>query len=376
MLALVIFLMAFPFEQRIISTARAESSKSKPHKKVSDDLLDESGKRVRQGRGQELIPVIIQTPDTNTLPSTLGKMGGRINRSFRKLRAMSAQLPAQAVAALASRADISYISADRQTQVTGHLEATTGADQARAYQGADTGAIDGSGVGIAILDSGIYTQHKSFDTRIVASVDFTGENRTDDPYGHGTHVASIAAGNSMIAWGAYTGIAPAAKIINVRVLDSQGRGSVSAALAGIDWCITNKATYNIRVLNMSFGTTAVDSYLYDPLCQAVRQAFYNGLVVCVAAGNLGKDEQGAKIYGAVHSPGIEPSAITVGAVNTRGTKSRADDIVTSYSSRGPTRAHWTDSEGVKHYYNLINPYLISPGNKIISGISQVLNIVT
>jgi subtilisin family serine protease len=182
----------------------------------------------------------------------------------------------------------------------------------------------------------------------------------------GTHVASIAAGNNHVDNGKYTGIAPEAKIINVRVLNSVGAGSMSNAIAGIDWCIANKSLYNIRVLNMSFGSVAVDSYVNDPLCQAVRRAFNAGIVVCVAAGNVGKDLNGTKIFGAIHSPGIEPSAITVGAANTLGTNSRADDTVATYSSRGPTRGYYTDTLGVKHYDNLVKPDLIAPGNKIIA----------
>jgi serine protease AprX len=175
---------------------------------------------------------------------------------------------------------VKFISLDRPTQVTGHLEVTTGAAIARTYGTSTTGTIDGRGIGIAVLDSGVYSAHHSFNTgRVVASVDFTGEGRTDDPYGHGTHVAAIAAGNNHVANGAYTGIAPAAKIINVRVLNSLGAGSMSDAIAGIDWCIANKALYNIRVLNLSFGTVAVDSYVNDPLCQAVRRAFNAGIVV-------------------------------------------------------------------------------------------------
>src|SRR6185503_17592041 len=102
----------------------------------------------------------------------------------------------------------------------------------------------------------------------------------------------------------YTGIAPEANLINVRVLNSVGSGTASNTIAGIDWCIANKAVYNIRILNLSLGTTAVDSYIDDPLCQAVRRAYAAGLVVCVAAGNAGKDANGNKIYGGIHSPGI------------------------------------------------------------------------
>ncbi len=79
-----------------------------------------------------------------------------------------------------------------------------------------------------------------------------------------------------------------------------------------------------------------------------------------AAGNDGKNASGQKIYGQIHSPGNEPSVITVGASNTFGTDSRADDTITTYSSRGPTRSSWTDEQGVQHYDNLIKPDVSLP----------------
>ena len=88
-------------------------------------------------------------------------------------------------------------------------------------------------------------------------------------------------------------------------------------------------------------------------------------MVVAAAGNDGKDASNPKLYGRIHSPGNEPSVITVGAANTFGTDSRSDDDVATYSSRGPTRSYWKDSKGVKHYDNLIKPDLVAPGNKII-----------
>jgi len=115
---------------------------------------------------------------------------------------------------------------------------------------------------------------------------------------------------------------------------------------------------------MSLGTPAVDSYKNDPICRAVRQLVDAGIVVVAAAGNDGKDLLHPKIYGRIHSPGNEPSAITVGAANTFGTDARNDDGVTTYSSRGPTRSYWKDSKGTKHYDNLIKPDMVAPGNKL------------
>src|SRR5205085_9866939 len=115
-------------------------------------------------------------------------------------------------------------------------------------------------------------------------------------------------------------------------LNSQGAGTTSAVLAALDWVMTNRAAYNIKVVNMSLGTPAVDSYKNDPVCKAVRRLVDAGVVVVAAAGNNGKNNVGQKLYGQIHSPGDEPSAITVGASNTFGTDGRSDDGVASYSS--------------------------------------------
>src|SRR5437016_7043204 len=192
------------------------------------------------------------------------------------------------------------------------------------------GTFDGSGVVIAVLKSGIDPNHVALTyaqarSRIVVNQDFTGELDangfpiTSDPYGHGTHVANIAAGNGKVAQGSYVGIAPNASIINLRVLNSQGVGTEAALLSALDWVASNRSTYNIRVINMSLGMPAIDSYQFDPVCQAVRSLVNSGVVAVTAAGNNGKDSNGNKVYGLIECPGNEPSAITVGAANPFGT---------------------------------------------------------
>ena len=116
---------------------------------------------------------------------------------------------------------------------------------------------------------------------------------------------------------------------------------------------------------MSLGLSAISSYEDDPVCLAARKLANAGVVVVAAAGNNGKNSAGQKVYGQIHSPGNEPSVITVGAVNTFGTDNRSDDKVATYSSRGPTRSYSTDTYGVKHYDNLVKPDLVAPGNKLV-----------
>lgn len=375
--------------KRFGSTAQAHSQKTVNNdnpvggtvSKVSEDLqeLMDKGSEIRVADADaspQMVDVIIQTfskPGRKLLRALRSK-GGFLLSNYDNVDAVAAHVPVDQIGEIASESDVNYVSLDRPTQATGHLETTTGANIARNYGNSSTGSINGSGVGIAILDSGVYGSHESFsDQRVVYQRDFTGEGRTDDPYGHGTVVASMAAGASV--GGNYTGIAPAAKIINLRVLNGQGTGRTSDAIAAIDWCISNKPNYNIRVINLSLGATAVDSYVNDPLCQAVRRAVNAGIVVCVAAGNAGKNANGTKIYGGIHSPGIEPSAITVGVSNTFGTDGRWDDAVATYSSRGPTRGYYIQN-GVKHYDNLLKPDLVAPGNKIVGAMSPNNYLVT
>src|ERR1041385_8253546 len=116
---------------------------------------------------------------------------------------------------------------------------------------------------------------------------------------------------------------------------------------------------------MSLGMQAVESYKYDPLCRAVRGLVNSGVAVFAAAGNDGKDASGQKLYGTIHSPGIEPSAFTIGATNSFQTDGRHDDAVASYGSRGPTRSYWVDTNGVTHHDNLLKPDLVAPGNKLV-----------
>ena len=336
-------------------------------RKVSKDIL----KKVAEGRGGDFVRVIVQPANSADLSidTTLVFSGGENIRKFKNFAVRVVTLPVAAAVALASRNDVSYVSLNRDVMPMGHLSRTTGADQIR-NSGSSSTSLDGTGVGIAILDSGIDTDHHSFlnrsnNVRVVYSEDFTGEGRTDDPYGHGTHVASLAAGNGRISNAQYIGIAPNANLINLRVLNSAGVGTTAHVLRALDWVATNRTTYNIRVVNMSLGMPAIDSYRNDPVCRAVRRLVDAGVVVFAAAGNNGKDSEGNKVYGHIHSPGNEPSAITVGATNTFGTDDRSDDAIATFSSRGPTRSFTTDDGGVRHYDNLIKPDLVAPGNKLV-----------
>lgn len=306
------------------------------------------------------------TPEV-VLQEKLALLGGRINQKLDRAGLLVIEAPRAAIRQIAADSNIAYVSPDRLLGATtsGYVERVSGRADMLRLSGCDK--IDGADMNVAVLDSGIWGQHHSIGDRLLTGVDFTGRGLTkSDPFGHGTHVASLAIGKPHVSKGAYEGLAPGAKVVNLRVLDAEGRGSVSWALNAINWLMTNAAKNKIRVVNMSFGAAAVDSYKNDPLCQAVRRLVNVGMVVVVAAGNDGKASNGKKIYGRIHSPGNEPSAITVGAANTRGTDTRNDDGIATFSSRGPTRSSYVDVNGVRRYDNLIKPDLVATGNKLVA----------
>jgi subtilisin family serine protease len=192
--------------------------------KISPDLRQ----LILSGNGDARVKVIVQTKSAS--PSLLGGLldtvGGLLVGVLSNLNIRIVDVEANNVEVLAADPDVTYISLDNLVRSSGHVTNTTGTQQVRAQKSllGLNSTLDGSGVTIAVLDSGIDSKHKSFATtgKIKFSKDFTGENRTDDPWGHGTHVAAIAAGDGAPTGGAYEGIAPAASLVNLRVLNSQG----------------------------------------------------------------------------------------------------------------------------------------------------------
>ena len=258
------------------TSARAAASNTLPSaisSKISPDLQ----KLILSGNGDTRVKVIVQSTSstTNLLGSLLNTVGGLLVSVLANLNIRILDVTVDSVEVLASDPSVSYISLDAPVRSSGHITNTTGTQQVRAQKSllGLNNTLDGSGVTIAILDSGIDSKHKSFATtgKIKFSKDFTGENRTDDPWGHGTHVAAIAAGDGAPTSGAYEGIAPGANLVNLRVLDSNGVGRVSNVLAALDWLMANKGNYGVRVVNMSLGTPAISSYEDDPICNAVRK---------------------------------------------------------------------------------------------------------
>lgn len=318
------------------------------------------------------VPVIVQyAPGTNFncsgLLGLLGcvvgdvlRLGGDLLGTLPLVNGLVAALDGNAIQSLSNQSNVVYISRDRSLS----LMADTPGPSVNA-PAAWNANYTGAGIGVALIDSGVNPHTDLFSTgwfpssRVVYNKSFLSISSASDQYGHGTHIAGLIAGNGTSSTGwqysrTFKGIAPGAKIVNLRVLDSNGAGTDSAVINAIQTAISLKSTYNIRVINLSLGRGVYESYKLDPLCRAVEQAWKAGIVVVVAAGNDGRflPTDG---YGTITSPGNDPYAITVGAMKTMDTPSRADDLIASYSSKGPT---FID--------RIVKPDIVAPGNLLVS----------
>jgi len=192
----------------------------------------------------------------------------------------------------------------------------------------------GHGEAVALVDTGVTDTPDLHAPRLVRGPDFSGERDGIDRYGHGTFMAGLIAGDGAASAGSspqYFGVAPGGTLVSVKVAGADGSTTLSRVIAGIGWVVTHRDTYGIGVLNLSFGVDAPMPYRFNPLSAAVEAAWASGITVVVSAGNEGA--------GHVTSPGSDPYVLTVGAADTAGTATTADDSVTSWSGRGSFRGY-------------------------------------
>jgi serine protease AprX len=289
------------------------------------------------------------------------KLGGTVLGQLPIVNGLVASLDYNGIVSLSNQSNVVYISKDRP--LTPFFDnAAPAVNASAAWQSNYTGA----GIGVALIDSGV-NSHPDLATtgllplsRIVYNKSFVpGDSSAADAYGHGTHIAGLIGGNGISSTGliysnTFRGIAPGVQIVNLRVLDANGSATDSSVIAAINQAVGLKSQYNIRVINLSLGRGVFESYKLDPLCQAVEKAWKSGIVVVVAAGNNGRYLPTSG-YATVTSPGNDPYVLTVGAMKPMGTPQRSDDLIASYSSKGPTMLD-----------HVVKPDLVAPGNLLVS----------
>src|SRR5579863_7742674 len=285
--------------------------------------------KAQQGKaGTQTVRVIVQYKQAPG-PAHFAKMhglGGKLHAKLNVIKGAAFTIPVSALAALEADPDVVSVSIDHPMK---GLDDTT--DAATGVTAAWNAGFNGTGVGVAVIDSGINDSHpdlwdstESF-SRVVYHQDFTGTATSNssgaqyDLYGHGTHVAGIIGGNGYLSGGNYTGVAPNVNLVDLRALDLNGAGTDSTVIAAIQQAIALQSTYNIRVINLSLGRGIFVPYAQDALCQAVEAAWQSGIVVVVAAGNYGRlSINGSNGYGTITAPGNDPLVLTIGAMKSNG----------------------------------------------------------
>jgi serine protease AprX len=317
--------------------------------------LNKRVQQVASENPEQVMNVIVsyrQQPGARDEARVQGK-GGKVKRRFKRVNAKAVSVPGYALESLANDPNIAGIALDHPVGGAS-IESTPSLVSAvrSNFAGLADMPYSGAGVGVAVIDSG-YTKHPDLKGLVILEKSFiSGERKKStkkDRFGHGNHVISLIAGSGKRSDGLYAGVAPEADLISLRVLDDRGMGLTSDVIAALDWVLENKDYYNIRVVNLSLGHPVVEAAADDPLVQAVEALWRAGVVVVCSAGNAGREG-----YGTITSPGNSSRVITVGSVTSWGDNDSSNDIISTYSSRGPTRID-----------RFAKPDLLAHGNRVV-----------
>jgi len=302
------------------------------------------------------VAVIVQKADQTGQAETLvGQLGGAVTKDLHIINAFAADMTAEAAVELARRPDVRWVSLDAPVERAGKVApppaptTNTYLDTLRVPQVWSQG-IDGSGIGVAVIDSGVSNMQ---DLPLQRSVSFNpNASNVNDKYGHGTHVAGIVAGNGSLSGGQFRGVAPGIQLISLKVNGDDGSATESDVVAAMQWAHDNKAQYNIRVVNLSLNSTVEQSYMTSPMDAAAEILWFNGVVVVVSSGNANSGLNYANT-----PPANDPFVITVGAADEKATASPSDDAFALYTA-------WTITAN-----NSLKPDILAPGTNILSTLS-------
>jgi serine protease AprX len=325
--------------------------------------------RAEAAPDQQLRVIVQKVDDTGRAEALVVSLGGEITKDLHMINAFAAELPGSALLRLSESASVEWVSLDAPMVQMGDDEDICAPDKDgevpdgctfESYYLDTLGVREvwdmgfkGDDIGVVVIDSGIQ-KHKDLD--IKKRDKFNPDSRTaNDVNGHGTHVAGIIGGNGKKSEGLYSGIAPEAKLIGLKVSDENGSAYESDIVLALQWVLEKKEKYNIRVINLSVNSSVESSYHESPVNAAVEILWLNGVVVVASAGNT---MPGSDVNPVNAAPANDPFIITVGASDERATADPSDDVIASFSAHGNTLDGYA------------KPDIIAPGRNIISVLSN------
>lgn len=309
------------------------------------------------------VRVIIQKSDVAAdVTGLVTRMGGTVIHELSIINAVAAEMAVETAVNLSLDPSVSWVSIDGLVESVGKppkdplpevLPENYYLDTLGVRQVWDMG-YDGSGIGVAVIDSGLTIDTDFADIGVRSSFN-PNSNTINDVYGHGTHVAGIIAGNGADSTGFYQGVAPGVELISLKISDGTGLAYESDTVEALEWVFDNKDTYNIRVVNLSINSTTEQSYHDSPLNAAAEILWLNDIVVVASSGNRSEDWSWNTINTA---PANDPLIITVGASYESGDSIRSNDSMAEFTVNGIT------SDGFK------KPDVMAPGKDIYSVLSS------
>ena len=301
----------------------------------------------------ETVEVVVQALNPFAARQAVERHGGEVTYDLPIIDAVVADVPAAMVPGLAGDTSVRAVTPNAPM----HVQGITPPHEAAAVYSKVVGAdklwfegVKGAGATVALVDTGI-APVPDLAGRVIGRVDFTTEmNPFTDSFGHGTFVAGVIAGNGSSSDGRYTGVAPAARLVSIKIAGRNGATDVVQVLKGLQWAVTMKPIFDIEVLNLSVGSDSAQPYALSPLDRAVEAAWQAGITVVVSASNLGE-----KGPGTITKPADDPFVITVGAIDDKGSPGRGDDQMAGFSGMGPTAAD-----------GIAKPEVVASGRSLVS----------
>lgn len=292
--------------------------------KIHSELLDKIAKE--EDKEESIIVTVGKGKNKDNVEKTLLQARGKEIKHHKLANAFSAKVKVKDIKNIAEIPDVERIYPDFKVKVA--------LDDSVPIIRADTlwSKYNGSGITVAVIDTGIDKNHPDLKNKVVNEVSFVpDEPSPDDGFGHGTHVAGIVAGSGAASGSKYTGVAPGASLMNVKVLGKYGWGTASSVMSGIEYAVDHGAD----VISLSIGAGFWPPDGTDPVAMTANAAVDAGVVVVAAAGN-----SGAPFL--IISPASAEKVIAVGATTKQ-------DNIAMYSSEGPTWDH------------RIKPEVVAPG---------------
>jgi len=363
--AVIAFLALLLMPVSIVVVEAATAGGTEQTSKISAGLSE----KMANIQSNELIPIVVQFPDGSESDwmryvieaSDIDDVA--VRHVFHMIPMVSLYAASDEITALATLREVKFLSLDAKISIDNELS-DQGEDAAAdgfGYQHPNevlgvedlwAQGYDGSGITVAILDSGADALHPDLQDSLVGFRDFVNNQEDLDPSdgidayddnGHGTACAWLVAGSGIDNGGNYTGMAPGADLLIIKILDSAGNGEDSVIATGIEYAVDHDAD----VISLSVGGSWVDAA--EPSIAMAQEAVSRGVTVVIASGN-----EGPSAF-TMNSPGVTQEVITVGA-------SAGAEGVAGFSSRGPVVNQQTEPYG---YF--VKPDLVAPGYNVFSG---------